>query len=499
MLCSSENTTLTYKGNSWSATSSGLAPSQGFFPSFISPEWGGERTTVSPPVTRPPSPPDVPNHGAVLEHPFIPKFQVLHWEDLLGKPFRCGGQTRTPTGVPALCVQHPPSPNPYGSAPNPMDQPQNPYRSAQIPTDLPKSYGSALQISSNSTGSAPVPTDLPQSLWISPRFPMHLPQALQICSSPIRAAPNPMDLPKSHQICPNPIGSAPVPSDLPKSHRICPSPIAERDKPPSSPPWLSGTCPCGTHGLPTEVAPGGVSPSRPQQGGTRTGVHPGATVPCPRRGGPQERPELSSPLAAPLGPGGKGTVPAGTGTRQHRGDIAPPRAPGQGVPSAAQGGGVITLFLDPSKPFWCCHGRAGSAGCAARGWERREGRGGSGVRYFSIPGSAGPGNKGAIEVQPLWSVKQKPPCISSGAFDPPPPVGWRLLMSCRCSVTAASESPKNTPRNVPAPTPALPPHPQTLQRSSRLPNFFRGDPRGAEPSAGGGRSRALRLAFLSCN
>lgn len=153
---------------------------------------------------------------------------------------------------------------------------------------------------------------------------------------------------------------------------------------------------------------------------------------------------------------------------RHRGCSAPLRE------------GSQSFFLDPPKPFWCCQRRAARALVVLGGKRGREGRrGGSGVRYFSIPASAGPANKGAIELRPLRSVKQKPSCISSGAFDLPPP-RWDGDYSCPAARAPLPASPHKTPQRPGMSQRHRGPFP-CIPKPSQIPNFG-----GARPSAGAG-------------
>lgn len=296
----------------------------------------------------------------------------------------------------------------------------------------------------------------------------------------------PLDQPQSLWIIPNPIGFAPVPSWRGTNPSLCPS-------------WLFGTCPCGTQVLPTEVAPGGAPAAVPSMAAQVSLAVPPWPVPAAGSARSRRPSALSSPLAAPHGPGAGGAAgTAGTALarwhRPHRPLLPNPR--GAGCPALLEGG--HRGFFGP-PPNLSAELRGHMAGMAVLGAGReggKEGEGGSGVRYFSIPGSAGPANKGAIELQPLCSVKQKPPCISSGAFDLPPPGGMEithvLLLGHRCQRPTgcgdrAPRSPGMSQRH-PLPFLCIP---------KPFPNF--GGSSRCSAKRRGGRSRALRLAFLSCN
>lgn len=140
---------------------------------------------------------------------------------------------------------------------------------------------------------------------------------------------------------------------------------------------------------------------------------------CPEP--PAERAELTFGSAAPSpreGPGASGDRAgmAGTGLASPSSPSPAPRgdARGRGCPALLEGGHPAALRLFWTPPTLVSlppqHPRAarahGRGGCAERGWERREGgrearkeggrEGGSGVRYFSIPGSGGPLTKALL-------------------------------------------------------------------------------------------------------
>lgn len=184
----------------------------------------------------------------------------------------------------------------------------------------------------------------------------------------------------------------------------------------------------------------------PRHRSTRPRARPRATGPTPPTGTPGQpgaagRAQLSSPLAAPHPLGGKGSAPAGTGRgtapprhRPHHPLLPVPAAPGyrrdaQGSgclgrppkpplsPDRLQGGLIFEASTPPlpaapaavpsvptSPPSLAARSHTWN-GCAPRGRERR---GGAEGQVFLHPRLRRAGNKGAIELQPLWSVKQKP-------------------------------------------------------------------------------------------